>query len=73
MTEGELISGKDIEGKLFKSKMTEANVRCYIFRRNVTHCISPYAIVMCVYVCVCVCVCQCVCVYAAFVDFRKTV
>ena len=33
---------------------------CMVFRRNVTHCISPYAIVMCVsvYVCVCVCVCR---------------
>ena len=30
MTEGELNSGKDIEGQLFKSKITEANVRCYI-------------------------------------------
>ena len=38
----------------------------YVFRRNATHCISPYAIVMCVCVCVClcvsVCVCLCVCV-----------
>ena len=42
-----------------------------IFRRNATHCISPYAIVVCVWVCVCVCVC--LCVYAAFVDARKTV
>ena len=25
-----------------------------IFRRNATHCISPYAIVVCVCVCVCV-------------------
>ena len=33
-----------------------------IFRRNATHCISPYAIVMCVCVCVSVCVCLCVCV-----------
>ena len=36
-----------------------------IFRRNATHCISPYAIVkcvcVCVRVCVCVCVCMCVC------------
>ena len=36
-----------------------------IFRRNATHCISPYAIV--------VCVCVCVCVYAAFVDLGKTI
>ena len=28
-----------------------------IFRRNETHCISPYAIVVCVCVCVSVCVC----------------
>ena len=41
----------------------------HVFRRNATHCISPYAIVMCV----CVCVSVCVCVYAAFVDLRKTV
>ena len=47
----------------------------FVFRRNGTHCISPYAIVVCVCVClcVCVCVCLCVCVYAAFVDARKTV
>ena len=36
-----------------------------IFRRNATHCISPYAIVMCVCVCVCLyvrlCLCVCVC------------
>ena len=32
-----------------------------IFRRNATHCISPYAIVMCLCVCVCVCMCVCVC------------
>ena len=38
-----------------------------IFRRNATHCISPYAIVMCV------CLSVCLCVYAAFVDARKTV
>ena len=56
-----------------------------IFRRNATHCISPYAIVVCVCVCLCVCVLVCVCVsmclcvcvsvcvYAAFVDLRKTV
>ena len=31
------------------------------------HCISPYAIV------VCVCLCVSVCVYATFVDARKTV
>ena len=36
---------------------------------NAMHCISPYAIVVCVSVCVSVCVC----VYAAFVDARKTV
>ena len=42
-----------------------------IFSRNATHCISPYAIVMCV--CVCVCLSVCVRVYAAFVDLRKTV
>ena len=36
-----------------------------VFRRNATHCISLYAIV--------VCVCVCVCVYAAFVHLRKTV
>ena len=29
-----------------------------LFRRNATHCISLYAIVMCVCVCVCVCVCR---------------
>ena len=38
-----------------------------IFKRNATHCISPYAIIMCV------CVCLCACVHAAFVDLRKTV
>ena len=32
-----------------------------IFRRNATHCISPYAIVICVCVYVCLCVCVCVC------------
>ena len=32
------------------------------FRRNTTHCILPYAIVMCVCMCVCVCVCVTVCV-----------
>ena len=32
-----------------------------IFRRNTTHCISPYAIVVCVWVSVRVCVCACVC------------
>ena len=31
-----------------------------IFRRNVTHCILPYAIVVCVCVYLCVCVCACV-------------
>ena len=36
-----------------------------VFKRNATHCISPYAIV--------VCVCVCICVYPAFVDARKTV
>ena len=35
----------------------------WFVRRNAMHCISPYAIVVCV----------CVCVYAAFVDLRKTV
>ena len=47
---------------------------CFIFRRNATHCISPYAIIVCVCVCLCVCVCVCVClcVYTAFVDLRKT-
>ena len=50
-----------------------------VFRRYATHCISPYAIIMCVCVCVCVSVCLsvcvsvCLCVYAAFVDLRKTV
>ena len=34
-----------------------------IFRRSATHCISPYAIVVCVSVCM----------YAAFVDLMKTV
>ena len=45
-----------------------------IFRRNATHCISPYAIVVCEWACVCVClsVCLSVCVYAALVDLRKT-
>ena len=38
-----------------------------IIRRNATHCILPYAMVMCVFVCVCLCV------YAAFVYLRKTV
>ena len=33
-----------------------------VFRRNATHCISPYAIVVCVCVCVCVCLYVCVCV-----------
>ena len=33
-----------------------------IVRRNATHCISPYAIVMCVCVCVCLSVGVCVCV-----------
>ena len=33
-----------------------------IFRRNATHCISSYAIVVCVSVCVSVCHCVCVCV-----------
>ena len=39
-------------------------VKSLIFRRNATHCISPYAIVkcVCVSVCVSVCVCLCVCV-----------
>ena len=51
------------------------------FRRNPTYCISPYAIVVsmfvgmsvCLCLCVCMCVYVCVCVYAAFVDARKTV
>ena len=36
----------------------------FVFRRNPTHCILPYAIVMCVCVCVCAreCLCVCVCV-----------
>ena len=34
--------------------------RSVIFRRNATHCISPYAIVVCECVCMCVCVCVCV-------------
>ena len=45
------------------------NYFCYIncvdiilvFRRNATHCILPYAIV----VCVCVCMCVCVCLYVS--------
>ena len=36
------------------------------FRWNATHCISPYAIVMCVCVSVCVCVCR-------VLDLRKTI
>ena len=32
-----------------------------VFRRNATHCISPYAIDLCVCVSVCVSVCLCVC------------
>ena len=39
----------------------------FVFKQNAMHCISPYAIV------VCVSVCLSVCVYAAFVDARKTV
>ena len=33
-----------------------------IFRRNATHCTSPYAIVVCLCVCISVCMCVCVCV-----------
>ena len=43
------------------------------FRRNATHFVSPYAIVVCLYISVCVFVCLSVCVYAASVDARKTV
>ena len=40
----------------------------FIFRRNATHCISPYVVVkrVCVCVCVCVCVRECVCVCRVF-------
>ena len=50
---------------------TKRTFRRTIFMRNATHCISLYVIVMCV--CVCVCLSVCLCVYAAFVDFRKSV
>ena len=51
--------------------LVDANLEWAVFRRNATHCISPYAIVVCVSVCVSVCLF--LCVYAAFVDARKTV
>ena len=35
-------------------KSTEITAEMVIFRRNVTHCISPYAIIVCLCVCVCV-------------------
>ena len=55
-------------------KLTDINVRMVIFRRNATHCISPYAIVICVCVCVCLSVCMSVCVcVCSLVDLRKTV
>ena len=34
----------------------------FIFRQNARHCISPYAIVVCVCVCLFVCLSVCVCV-----------
>ena len=37
------------------------NVTFIDFRRNATHCISPYAIIVCMCVCVCVSVFLCVC------------
>ena len=64
--------------KIYKITAKSVNAICQsrlavklFFRRNATHCISPYAIVMCV--CVCVCLYVCVCMCAAFVDLRKTV
>ena len=44
------------------AKVKEQAVSLHIFRRNATHCISPYDIVAYVCVCVCVCVCVSVCV-----------
>ena len=54
--------GSDAEFKIMQKMCTFE-----FFRRNATHCISPYAIV------VCVCRCVYVFVYAAFVDLWKTV
>ena len=59
----------DVVKKIMLDGIYDKELTAGVFRRNATHCISPYAIGMCV----CVCVCLSVCVYATFVDDRKTV
>ena len=50
----------------FKSTQITAET---VIRRNATHCISPYAIVMCV--CVCVCVSLCVCMLRLWTSEKR--
>ena len=49
-------------------------IRIIYFRHNATHCISPYAIIVCLSVCVCVCMphlCKSMAVSQAFIFHFK--